>query len=145
MANDAFTAEQHQQILDAIAEAEKDTSGEIRLFLENHCKADVLDRAAYLFGELNMHKTALRNGVLFYLAVVSHKFAVIGDAGINAKVPPDFWNHIKDVMQQRFAAGDFVTGLQEGIRMSGKALKEYFPYTSGDSNELSNDIVFGQD
>ena len=145
MARDAFTEEEHQQILASIREAEKATSGEIRLFVEKHCKGDVLDRAAFLFGEMNMHKTALRNGVLFYLALASHKFAVIGDAGINAKVPPDFWNTIKENMQQHFAAGRFVAGLREGIARSGDALKEYFPHTSGDKNELSDDIVFGKE
>jgi uncharacterized membrane protein len=145
MARDAFTEEEHQQILASIREAEKETSGEIRLFIEKHCKGDVLDRAAFLFRELNMHKTELRNGVLFYLALASHKFAVIGDAGINARVPADFWTAIKDNMQQHFAAGRFVAGLLEGIARSGEALKEYFPYASGDKNELSNDIVFGKD
>src|ERR1700752_1900086 len=107
MAKDAFTEEEHQQILASIREAEKATSGEIRLFVEKTCKGDVLDRAAFLFGEMNMHKKALRNGVLFYLALASQKFAVIGDAGINSKVPDDFWNGIKDNMQQHFAAGRF--------------------------------------
>ena len=87
----------------------------------------------------------LRNGVLFYLALASQKFAVIGDAGINSKVPDDFWNGIKDNMQQHFAAGRFVTGLREGIARSGEALKEYFPHMSGDRNELSDEIVFGKD
>ena len=145
MAKDAFTEEDHRQVLAALKEAEKNTSGEIRLFVEKVCKGEVLDRAAFLFGQLNMHKTELRNGVLIYLALTSHKFAVIGDAGINARVPATFWDNIKDVMQRQFAAGQFVAGLTEGIRMSGKALQDYFPYSSGDSNELSDEIVFGQD
>lgn len=105
----------------------------------------MLDRAAFIFGELNMHKTELRNGVLFYIATASHKFAVLGDAGINAKVPGNFWDHIKEEMKKHFAAGDLVSGLSEGIRMGGKALKEFFPYKSGDTNELSDDIEFGKD
>jgi uncharacterized membrane protein len=145
MSKDTFSTEEHQRILDAIHDAEKDTSGEIRLFVEKHCKDEVLDRAAFIFGELNMHKTDLRNGVLFYIATASHRFAVLGDAGINSKVPADFWDHIKDTMKKHFAAGDLVTGLSEGIRMGGKALKEYFPYKSGDTNELSNEIAFGKD
>jgi len=140
-----FSAEEHQRILAAIREAEQDTSGEIRLFVETHCKGDVLDRAAFIFGELDMHKTGLRNGVLFYIAVASQKFAVLGDTGIHARVPSDFWDHIKEVMKKHFADGDLVTGLSEGIRMGGKALQEHFPYKTGDSNELSNEIAFGKD
>ena len=69
----------------------------------------------------------------------------MGDAGINTKVSADFWDHIKGEMKKHFATGDLVTGLSEGIRMGGKALKEYFPYKSGDTNELSNEIEFGKD
>ena len=145
MSKDTFSTEEHQRILSAIHDAEKDTSGEIRLFVEKDCKGDVLDRAAFIFGELKMHKTELRNGVLFYIATGSHKFAVLGDAGINTKVSADFWDHIKEAMKKHFASGDLVTGLSEGIRMGGKALKEYFPYKPGDTNELSNEIEFGKD
>jgi uncharacterized membrane protein len=145
MSATAFSTEEHRRILSAIRDAEKDTSGEIRLFVENQCKDDVLDRAAYIFGELKMHETKLRNGVLFYIATASQKFAVLGDAGIHAKVPADFWDHIKEEMKKHFAAGDLVTGLSEGIRMGGKALKEFFPFQPGDTNELSDEIEFGKD
>lgn len=145
MPHNTFSPEEHQRITAAIKEAEKNTSGEIRLFVEKHCKEDVLDRAAFIFGELHMHETELRNGVLFYLALASHKFAVLGDAGINSRVPPDFWDHIKEVMKNHFASGDLVSGLSEGILLTGKALQTHFPYKTGDSNELSNEIAFGKD
>ena len=99
MARDQFTAEQRQTIIDAIKAAELNTSGEIKVHIENRCKSEVLDRAAELFALLNMHKTELRNGVLFYLAMKDHKFAILGDAGINAKVPDNFWENIKDHMR----------------------------------------------
>ena len=145
MLKETFSPEEHHRIISAIKEAERNTSGEIRLFVEKHCKGDVMDRAAFIFGELNMHKTKLRNGVLFYLATQSRKFAVLGDAGINALVPNDFWDNIKEVMRKYFAAGDFVYGLSEGMKMSGKALKQYFPYKTDDLNELSDEIVFGKE
>ncbi len=138
-----FTPEQKTQIIEAIKKAEADTSGEVRVHIENNCEEDVLDRAAYLFRKLNMHKTKARNGVLFYLSVVDHKFAILGDAGINAVVPSNFWDEIKEVVIQNFQKGLFTEGLSEGILLSGKALKQYFPYSSDDVNELSNDISFG--
>lgn len=132
------------KIVEAIGEAEKNTSGEIRLFIEDYCDENVLDRAAFIFNELGMNKTDEHNGVLIYLAMSSKKFAILGDKGINAKVDKDFWHDIKHEMQNYFTAGDFVTGLRNGISMTGKALQTYFPYLDGDKNELSNEIVFGK-
>lgn len=139
-----FTQEQKDQIVAAIEEAELSTSGEIRVHVENRCKEDVLDRAAYWFKKLSMHKTEQRNGVLFYLAVVDHKFAIIGDAGINAVTPDNFWDEIKEQMLDKFKEQKFSEGLSLGIMKAGKALKEHFPYQSDDVNELSNDISFGK-
>lgn len=138
-----FDVDQQKQIVDAIKQAEKDTSGEIRVHIENKCKEDVMDRASYIFEKLEMHKTDQRNGVLFYIAVKDQKFAILGDAGINAKVPADFWEEIKKNMLIHFKKGDFTIGLSQGILMSGVQLKSHFPYQSDDVNELSDDISFG--
>jgi uncharacterized membrane protein len=138
-----FSEAQQAAIMAAIAEAEKETSGEIRLHVENKCEGHVLDRAAHLFAELEMHKTKLRNGVLFYLAIADHRFAVIGDAGINAAVPANFWDDIKIKMQGKFRSGNFIDGLTEGILMAGNQLKERFPFSDADENELPDRISFG--
>jgi uncharacterized membrane protein len=137
-----FTAEEKKQITDAIAEAERNTSGEIRLHAEGHCKIDVLDRAAYVFEKLDMHKTVDRNGVLFYLAVHDRKFAILGDAGINYVVADDFWDHIKETMLGYFKEGKFAEGLTQGILMAGQQLKVHFAYQKEDVNELSDEISF---
>ncbi len=137
-----FTAEQQASIVSAIAEAEKNTSGEIRVHLENKCSADVLDRAAQVFAKLHMHKTKERNGVLFYLATEDHKFAILGDAGVNAKTGPDFWDTIKAGMAKDFSKGNFTEGLVNGIIKAGEQLKVHFPYQSDDVNELPNEISF---
>ena len=129
----------------AIAEAERNTSGEIRVHLENECNEDVLDHAAYIFKTLKMHKTKLRNGVLFYMSIIDHKFAILGDAGINAKVPEDFWNSIKDQMIADFKAGNVAGGLCKGISMAGEQLKVHFPYGKEDVDELTNEISFDRE
>ena len=139
-----FSKEGRNKITDAIQEAELNTSGEIRVHIEGHCKADVLDRAAFLFKELKMHKTELRNGVLFYLAINDHKFAILGDAGINKVTGENFWGEIKEKMQQHFKKNHYTEGLVEGIEMAGQQLKEYFPYQQDDVNELSDEISFGK-
>jgi uncharacterized membrane protein len=138
-----FSKEEKERIRSAVAEAEKATSGEIRVHIDNRCRGDVMDRAAWWFGKLDMHKTEKRNGVLFYLAVKDHKFAILGDAGINAVTPEDFWDTIKVNMLEHFGEGQIATGLYEGILMAGEALKEHFPYEKDDVNELSDEISFG--
>ena len=145
MAKDLFTKEQKDQIVQAIKEAELNTSGEIRVHIERNCKEDVLDHAAFMFDALDMQKTEQRNGVLFYIAVEDRKFAILGDAGINQKVPVGFWDNIKEHMISHFKEGRFTEGLSEGIKMSGEQLKKHFPYQSNDTNELSDDISFGKE
>jgi uncharacterized membrane protein len=137
-----FTDAEKKQITDAIAEAELNTSGEIRLHMEGNCKIDVLDRAAYVFEKLKMHETAQRNGVLFYLALHDRKFAILGDAGINKVVPANFWDEIKETMLAFFKEGKFTEGLSKGIVMAGEQLKANFPYQKNDVNELSDEISF---
>ncbi len=139
---DFFSEEQKVQIVDAVKVAEKETSGEIRVHIENRCKRDVLDKAAFVFEKLEMHKTELRNGVLFYLAVKDQKFAILGDAGINSSVPDNFWDETKEAMFEEFKQNQFAEGLVKGIQMAGEKLKEFFPYQSDDVNELSDDISF---
>ena len=137
-----FSEEDRLQITNAVREAELNTSGEIRVHIEKHCKQDVLDCAASVFEKLKMHKTELRNGVLFYLAFKDRKFAILGDAGINQKVPENFWEEIKEGMAAHFREGHFAQGLSEGILEAGKQLKSHFPYQVDDVNELSDEISF---
>jgi uncharacterized membrane protein len=144
MLKDFFTAEEQLAIVNAIKEAETNTSGEVRVHIDKTCKEDVLDRAAYWFAKLDMHKTELRNGVLFYLATADHKFAILGDAGINAKVPADFWDETKNLMLSHVKEGRYSQGLIEGILMSGAQLKAHFPYQKNDTNELSDELSFGK-
>ena len=141
-ASSFFTKEQQAQVLASVREAEMATSGEIRVHIETFCPEDVLDRAAWAFNHLGMHKTAERNGVLFYLAVSDRKFAIIGDAGINAKVPAGFWDEISELLKENFREGKFTEGLSEGIVLAGKQLKAHFPYSKDDLNEMSDEISF---
>ncbi len=144
-AKDFFTEAEREQIVQAIRDAEKATSGEIRVHLEEHCKGEALERAIELFAELKMDATEQHNGVIFYLAVADHKFAIYGGAGINEKVPADFWQHTRDLMQTHFKAGRFAQGLSEGILLAGQQLKAFFPYHDEDTNELNDDISYKHD
>jgi len=138
-----FNKTEKKIIEDAVREAELNTSGEIRVHIDNRCREDVMDRAAWWFEKLEMHRTELRNGVLFYLAVKDRKFAILGDAGINVKTSDDFWDKIKLEMESLFRESKFAEGLRRGIIMAGEQLKEHFPHQSDDVNELSDEISFG--
>ena len=141
-ARNFFSVEEKNAIKHAIEAAELNTSGEIRVHIDNHCREDVLDRAAFLFKELKMSETADRNGVLIYLAVKDRKFAVIGDAGINALVEENFWEDVKELMRAHFKRGEFADGLVAAIKRAGLKLKKHFPYQKDDVNELSDDISY---
>ncbi len=144
MAQESFTEEERKNIVKAVIEAEQNTSGEIQVHIEKNCKEEVLDRAARVFSILNMHKTKLRNGVLFYLALEDHKFAILGDAGINNVVPENFWDNIKEHMAARFKEDQISEGIIEGVKMAGSQLKQHFPIQRNDINELPDDISFGK-
>jgi len=140
-----FNQEEQEKVVQAISLAENLTSGEIRLVVERrvHDK-DAIDQAKYYFEKLKMQHTSLRNGVLIYLATDDHQFAIIGDSGINNKVPEDFWESTKELMLGHFRQEDFANGLIAGIEKAGEQLATYFPRRADDVNELPNDIYFGK-
>lgn len=135
-----LSAQDEAEIIEAIRNAETNTSGEIRVHIDSVATGEPLEHAARIFEKLEMHNTAVRNGVLIYIAVESKVFVILGDKGINDVVPTDFWQSTKDVMQGHFKKGDFKTGIVEGIEKAGEQLKRFFPYEKGDINELPDEI-----
>lgn len=144
--NTFLTPAQEAMLVVAIRQAETTTSGEIRVHLEEQCPTpEPLDRAAQVFAELEMHRTAQRNGVLFYLAWQDRRFAVIGDAAINEAVPDDFWEVTKEVVLAQFRLENYVEGLGRGVKMVGEQLQKFFPYNAAtDQNELDDSISYGR-
>lgn len=142
-AKNLFSASQARQIATVIKSAEENTSGEIRVHIENRCTQDAIECAVKVFQKLGMHNTKLRNGVMIYLAVKDQKFAIIGDEGINKHVPETFWDKVRGKMLEHFSHQRFTEGICEGIEMTGKELKKYFPLSVSDKNELSNEVTFG--
>ena len=134
--------EEDRRVVEAIKQAELNTSGEIKVHIENRCKGDVEERSLYVFDKLKLNETKLRNGVLIYLAVRNHKFAILGDEGINKVVEEGFWNDVKDLMLAHFKEGRFADGLEQGIKCCGEKLKTYFPYQSDDINEIPDEISY---
>lgn len=140
---DFLSKDDEQRLIEAIKKAENHTSGEIRVHMESSCEGNALIRGYEVFHQLNMDATELRNGVLFYLAIDSHKFAIIGDQGINEKVGQNFWDAEKDLVISYFKKEDYITGLELAIHEVGQKLKAFFPYDEADENELSDEISIG--
>lgn len=133
------------RIVKAIEAAEKQTSGEIRVHVEDHAGEDVMEHAQKLFLSMGMHETAASNGVLIYIASKDRKLAIIGDKELDKVVERDFWNQLTLQMSIRFKEAHYDEGVCEAIEIIGRQLKKYFPYHADtDSNELSDEISFGE-
>ena len=135
-----FTREEKNQIVSAIREAEKKTSGEIRVFLEKGARGDLMERAQKIFEKLGMTRTKRRNGVLIYLSIRNREFVILGDRGIHQKVGDDFWRDVVSIFEKRFSEGHFVEGIVSGIHEIGKKLQIHFPREKGDVNELPDTV-----
>ena len=138
-----LSLDEEQEIVQAIIQAERNTSGEIRVHIERTTELSHYDRALEVFQELEMHNTEQKNAVLIYIAVDDHKFVIYGDKGINDIVPKNFWESTKNVMQNLFKEGKFKQGIVEGVLKAGHELKEHFPRSSKDIDELPNEVSKG--
>ena len=138
-----MTAEEEQEIVEAILEAEKNTSGEIRVHIEPTAKMDHFSRAQQVFHMLKMDNTKDANGVLIYVAVKDRKFVIYGDKGIDRVVPKGFWDSTRDLMASYFKKGDFKNGIIQGVLKAGEELQAHFPWDHNDTNELSDEVSKG--
>lgn len=138
-----ISPEDEKEIVEAIKEAELNTSGEIRVHIEHTCDGDRFEHALEIFEKLEMHKTKLSNGVLIYVSIDDHQLVILGDKGINDVVEKGFWESTKDEIINQFKTENYKQGLINGILEAGKQLKKHFPYLSDDTNELDNEISKG--
>jgi len=135
---------EHDRIVQAIRQAESNTSGEIRVFIQRgKLNRDPLTAAQKKFHQLGMHTTGERNAVLIFVAPRAHKFAVVGDRAIHEKCGEEFWQRIVQGMRTHFQNEKLSHALVEAIRQIGEVLAAHFQKTSPTSNELSDDVVQG--
>ena len=133
------------RIVAAIDTAEKQTSGELRVHIQPRVgNQDIRVVAEKTFERLGMTKTDLRNGVLLFIACEEQRFVILGDKGIDEKVPSGFWDTIAAKLTERFKAKEFTDGIVDAIHSAGEQLKQYFPRAHDDRNELSNEINISQ-
>ena len=137
---DFLSIKEEEEIVEAIRQAELNTSGEIRVHIEKTTNISHYNRALEVFRLLKMFNTKEQNAVLIYVAVEDHKFVIYGDKGINAVVPENFWDTTKNTIQKYFKQGEFKQGIVEGVLKAGKELKAHFPWDENDENELPNEI-----
>lgn len=140
-----FSAEEKDKIVNAIRAAERETSGEMRVYVESkNPMVDPIDRAGQVFFKLKMQDTEHRNGVLLYIAMKHKELALFGDEGIYKAVGQEYWNNAVKNMLSKFSSDNVCEGIVQCITMVGQTLKEKFPYSpTDDKNELPDDIVFG--
>ena len=135
-----LTEEELHRVRTAIAAAERETSGEMRVHLEDHCEDEIMDHAAYVFDALDMHRTRERNAALVYVSVLDRQVAVLGDAGIHAVVGQGFWDDVLELIRLHFIGGRYAEGLIAGIERIGEKLRAHFPPRADDRDELTNEI-----
>ncbi|TWV88663.1 TPM domain-containing protein [Chitinophaga pinensis] len=140
-----LTEAEKQQLVQAIRDSERLTSGEIRLYVESHCKyVSPMERAKEIFRQLGMEKTKRRNGVILYIALKDRQFAILGDRGIHEKVGSAFWVKEAELLVSYFTRNEHVAGIEVCIREIGESLCQHFPFEGDDENELPDDIVIGR-
>jgi uncharacterized membrane protein len=137
-----FSEQDESRVIAAIRAAEARSSGEIRVHVERRCAGSAMASAERWFHSLGMDATSERNGILFYVAVDDREFAIVGGAGIHAKVGEAFWNALRDALRDAFAKGDPAAGLVQAIDESGRRLAEHFPRSGDDRNELPDEISY---
>ena len=135
-----LTKQDKKEIIAAIIQAEKMTSGEIRVHLQKKCKEDVFWEAKKVFHRLRIHKTKHRNGVLIFVALESRKFAILGDSGIHHHVGDSYWSQARDKMASYFMKGQMKEGIVAGVLGIGEKLRMHFPTNVHSKNEISNQI-----
>jgi uncharacterized membrane protein len=139
-----FNREEEKQIMASIRHAERASSGEIRLYVESHCKIATRERTIEVFKKLKMQHTRERNGVLVYMAKEDRKFAIFGDEGIHKKLGIHFWEVEAATLKTFLIKDEIVPGLCQVIEDIGQTLKKHFPHPPDDKNELSDDVVYGR-
>jgi uncharacterized membrane protein len=137
-----LTAEETQQLDSAVRQAEKQTSGEIKVVLTRHCWADLRAKAAQVFKKHGLDKTERRNCAMIMMVLANREFLIYGDEGIHEKVGQDFWDDVRDTMLDKFKEGEFGEGLCVGVQRIGEKLAQFFPYRADDKDEISDDVAF---
>lgn len=143
--SDFISPEEGKRITEAIAEAERHTSGEICVHVTPKCSGDMMKKAEQKFNKLGLYKTERRNAVLLFIAYKSRKFAIVGDTGINKVVPADYWHQEKETLAKFLKAQRPADGICEVVRQLGESLSKYFPEEKNDINEISNEVTFDED
>jgi uncharacterized membrane protein len=131
----------HERIVAAIASAEKNTSGEIRVWISHRRTHDALGAARKRFQKSEMHKTSRRNAVLIFLVPRTQVFAILGDTAIDEKCGASFWKEITAQLSTDLKREPITEALVAAIQKIAAALATHFPPTPGDRNELPDDIL----
>ncbi|HVU08096.1 MAG TPA: TPM domain-containing protein [Verrucomicrobiae bacterium] len=128
-------------IVAAIRDAEKKTSGEIRVFISHRKIKNTVEAATEQFHRLGMTKTKHRNAVLIYVAPAAQQFAVIGDEGVHRQCGDAFWQLLTQEMSSHFKKSEFTPGILHAVRKAGELLAVHFPPEPENNDELPDGVA----
>lgn len=133
----------HPRIVESIDQAERNTTGEIRVWVTDRNRPQALEAARARFLKLKMDRTKHRNAVLIFVAPRSRTFAVVGDVGIDEKVGEQFWSDVRDAMIEHLRNERYTEAIVHAVERAGARLAEHFPIGPGGrgEDELPNEIV----
>ena len=133
--------EERKVVEDAIGRAEAGTTGEVRVMISSRAGEDIMAEAQKRFAKLGMDRTEHKNGVLIMLALKSRSYAIVGDEAIHAVIGQEGWDGLRDGMARCFREGRFGDGLSFAVSEVGRFLKEHFPSSGVNPNELPDEVV----
>ncbi len=136
-----FSKLDSDRIVEAIAEAEKKSSGQVRVHVTHRKPENLEQRAERRFEKLGMTRTAHRNGVLIYIAPKLRRFRILGDTGVHEKCGDEFWKETAAEMEEHFRRGEFTEGVVKGVQKAGDLLALHFPLAASDVNELPDEVT----
>ena len=129
-------------LVEAIQTAENHSTGEIRVHIDSTTEGHNAEIAFEVFKRLCKDQTAEKNAVLFHVNFEQQYLTIIGDEGIHKKVHQNFWDKMHDEITTSFSKGKYFDGLKKAILETGIELKNHFPISGENPNELPNEITF---
>lgn len=102
----------------------------------------VRERAVRAFFEKELYRTRDATGILIFVSLLEHKVWILGDRGIDEKIPPGFWNNLAVELAAGIREGHPCETLCSTIARCGEELKKHFPRKPDDKNELTNELIF---
>lgn len=115
----------------------------VRRLMTSRSEMDSVTRqnAENAFLEEEIFNTRHRTGIMIFVSFFEHEVIVMADRGISKVVDQNEWDKVVADLIGRIRQGNFIEGLEAGIKRCGEILLEKgFKKTDDDVNELRDDL-----